>query len=193
MIVAAMLLPVSVYANDNFPWQGAQVQTSFGVSESGDILGMRASFTHFWVPSQDLSQFFSYVGPTFTLGDFWISPQVGIVGNWTEDGRDMFLESLWFSGDFTDDDGWGPTFFLEGDVYTDDFETFYYTYASLDMSFAGSFNLGLHNESVDDAFMFGPHFGLTKDQLHLEVQYYLGYQEDRSKGHTVRLSTSFDF
>lgn len=193
-VVAALGLNffASATVEAKFPWTGAQLQTAIGgkVPISGEKIFFRGSFHTFMVPKTGCSLFFTYAGPLFVVND-WLSvaPQFGVASNWAADGDDMFLFSLWNSLSFAEGK---ITFFLEGDGYVDADQKDYYGYYSADYNPTASFNFGVQGEEVNKNVIFGPHAGFTAGPWHLELQYYMGFQE-ANKGHAYRFFSSISF
>lgn len=188
-----MLTQTTSASAQEFSWQGVQLQTVIG----GEIplykkaLALRANVTHFCIPKNNLYMFFSYAGIKWNIADWiWISPQVGVVLNWGEDSHEAFIASLWinfsfFKGKFT--------IFLEGETYLNNEISDYYGYYSLDYNFHKNFGLGIHAEQVNKGVMFGPHIGMFHKIWSLQVQYYIGAQEDINFGHAIRIFTMLYF
>lgn len=194
LLTALMMLSASE-ARAEFPWQGAQIQTVINGEAPLSLLEGRLSVfgsaTHFWVPSGDANFVFTYMGPKLKAADwFWVAvPLLGVAANWTEDGGDALIVSLWSGMSFLDG---RLTVFLEGERYFNPDQQDLYGYQSVDYAIYGPLNLGVQAEEVNQLATFGPHIGITKGPWHGEVQYHAGVQED-NRGHTVRIFTGLSF
>jgi len=173
-VVCAMCVTSVVSAKT---WKGTQVLTVIAADnvEVNDWLALRGSAHLFWIPGDGTMQYFGYVGPRFNVNDwFWTSPQIGVAGNWSPDGTDAFLASIWNGFTFLN----GDLFMLaEGDVFIYDGQIDYYGYYFLDYSQevkVGRLAIGPQIEHVNTDFIGGVHGTLyTKSGPFFSVQYYL--------------------
>lgn len=135
-----------------------------------EAIGLRGSYTHFYVPKAANHIHFIYLGPTFMISDFlWISPQAGFAGNWTAE-KDAFYASLWlnfnlFKGKLT--------LFNEADaVFYDGKLQDYYGFTSCNYHYS-NLSFGLQYEQVNTSFKAGPHVAFSKGLMSVEAQVYL--------------------
>ena len=198
VVVFLLMVVIVVTAGaEEFEWQGIQSLACIGgeVPIVEDKLSFRSSVSYFWIPSDGTQLFFSYSGPKWTVkkwtkkDSFWLAPQVGVAGNWTEDGSDAILLSLWsgislFEGQVS--------LFVEEETYLNLGQKDYYAYYSLDYSPIGCINIGAHLQQVNKKVSFGPHIGITRGSWHSELRYFAGFQED-NRGHTIRAVTGLSF
>lgn len=195
LLLAAMftfctLVSSEVKAKD-FAWQGTQIQLAsvgtLNLNESGSVQ-LRGQFTGFFVPSSDVVMAFLYVGPVFNIHEaFWVAPQLGSAHGWFPKGQDAADFSVWLGGTLAN--GWF-SYFVESDLITEFSTVEYYGYYAVDLNTQRlPFNHGLQGEQANGGIMFGPHTGYTiagqNMSLHLELQYYVGVQDDNF-GHAVR-------
>jgi len=194
LLLSSLMLMVLVQSAkaENFPWKGSQVMFSVGgaVEMIENKLFVRGSGIYFWVPENGLNMFFVYFGPKWQIADWiWIAPQVGFAGNWTLNSKDAADFSLWTGLSFFQS---RLTVFLEGDAIVNHDQQDYYGYYSIDYNPLSWLNAGIQGEQINKGVMFGPHLGYTNGPLHLEVQYYAGFQQS-NKGHTIRFFTRLFF
>jgi len=199
-VVALLLMVIIVAAAqaEEFKWQGIQVVTSIGgeVSIAEDKLLFRSSVSCLRIPNKDTEMSFIYSGPKWIIkkwskkDSLWLAPQVGVAGNWTEDGSDAVILSLWgrivlFEGQFS--------LFVEEETYVNLGQTDYYAYYSADYhGLVGCLNIGAHLQQLNRAVNFGPHIGVTHGAWHSELRYSIGFQESNA-GHVVRITTGLSF
>lgn len=180
-----------------FEWQGVQTLALIGgeVPVVEDKLSFRSSVSYFWIPGDGTQLFFSYIGPRCTVkkwakkDSFWLAPQVGVAGNWAEDGSDSVILSLWSGISFLEGKA---SLFLEGEGYLNPNQKDHYGYGSFNYSPSGFLNVGVHTEQVNGKVSFGPHIGIARGPWHTELRYFAGFQED-NRGQTVRMVTAFSF
>lgn len=177
-------------ANDNFPWQGGQFQlflTSSQPFTEGSTSGVNGSFYYFGVPASNVTSYYFYAGPYIQATPWlWLSPQLGMysIGG----VEDYTIASLWTLTNL-------PlskfTLYAQIENYFRAGLDQVYTYFSLDHPLA-KFYGGLHSESFDDDFTYGPHLGYSKGQLKVEAQYHCSFK-DVNKGCTFRVLTGLTF
>lgn len=196
VVLFTFMMAASVSAKaDEFAWTGTEILTPVsGEFAFNDQIGLRGHLTGFFKPAAKVVMAFAYVGPTFTPVSnekfgLWISPQLAIPFGWYE-GEDAMGPSVWVNLSFF---GGKLAVFLEGEVYVSFQNQLvnYYGYYAVD-GCPGAVNAGIQVEQVDAGVIFGPHIGGTIGPLHLEAQYYLGFQ-DANRGHTIRLVTGLSF
>lgn len=161
LFVSLALLSLIPAAPASAKWTGAQVMTigavdNLKLTEDGTY-ALRTSVHWFWAPESDTMLWFGYVGPRFNIADeFWISPQIGVAGNWDPEGGDAFLASVWMGITLHKN----VFILLEGDVniYRDRVD--YYGYYLLDYNFllpSGSLAVGPTFEHINKDLILGPH------------------------------------
>ncbi|KPJ85186.1 hypothetical protein AMJ57_03990 [Parcubacteria bacterium SG8_24] len=191
-MTAVITLIGSPAAAQDLAWGGTQLQTVVsGELELAEHVGLRGQLAGFFVPHNGTTIAFAYAGPTFTPLDsddltLWVSPQlVGALG-WFEKA-DGLGPSLWVRLDLFQK---ALVIFLEGDVLIGAGidEQSYYGYYALDWNPLDWLNAGGQVEQVNLDLIAGPHVGITKGPLHLELQYYLG-----EGFHTIRVLTMLNF
>lgn len=198
-IVVFLLVMVVIAAAEakKLEWQGAQALTLIG-GEFPIIeqqLSFRSSVSYFWIPSNDTQLFFSYLGPKWTVkkwtakDSLWLAPQLGVTGNWTEDGSDAVILSLWSGASFFEGQ---VALFLEGEGYLNSNQQDYYGFYSFEYSPTNYLNVGIHTEQLNELFSFGPHIGISHGGWHSELRYFAGLQKD-NYGQTVRIVTALSF
>lgn len=175
LIALALCVGLFSTSSASAKWTGSQL-LFVGAADNvqlgdSDTFAMRSSVHWFWQPQTDTMLWFGYFGPKFHLADWiWMSPQVGVAGNWNPDGGDAFLTSLWT--------GITPHprvfVFVENDFYVyGDGQWDYYGYYFADWSF-GSVAVGPTVEQVNKNFIVGPHVTLyTKSGPWISVQYWV--------------------
>lgn len=199
-VVAVFLLVgviISVVGAEEFEWQGTQVLTLIG-GEFPIIqqkLSFRSSISYFWVPSDGTQSFFSYLGPKWNVkrwtakDSLWLAPQLGVAGNWTEDGSDAVILSLWSGTSFFKGQ---VALFLEGEGWLNSNQQDYYGFYSFEYTPTNYLNVGVHAEQLNKLISFGPHVGISHGGWHSELRYFAGLQED-NYGQTVRIVTALSF
>ncbi|MBI4714115.1 hypothetical protein HY771_02945 [Candidatus Uhrbacteria bacterium] len=186
MFIVFVLLVSSVA---NAKWLGTQILTIAGVNDSPvtDTISLRGSAHMFSIPGQDFNLLFGYVGPRFKLTDwFWTAPQVGSAANWTPDGGDAFLTSVWNGITLGD-----LFIFLEWDVYFYEGGRDYYGYYFLDYNI-GQVTIGPQIEHVNEDTIVGPHVTFyTNGGQFFSTQYYVAAKDEFA--HTVRFVAGLFF
>lgn len=193
MVALLMLLCLVVPQKAQAKWTGVQILTvgaidNLKLSEDG-VFAARASAHLFWVPEADFMLWFGYAGPRFNINDWlWLSPQIGVAGNWDPSGGDAFLTSLWAG--ITPDPN--VSIFLEGDFYFyGEGQWDYYGFYSLDYML-GDISVGPTFEHVNEDLILGPHVTLyTGVGPWMSVQYYVAAKPEFE--HTVRFVTGLFF
>ena len=179
---ALIVFVLFVSSAANAKWLGTQVITIAGVDNSPitDTVSVRGSAHMFSIPGQDFNLLFGYVGPRFNLTDwFWTAPQVGTAANWTPDGGDAFLTSIWNGITLGD-----VFIFLEGDVNFYEGKNDYYGYYTLDYNI-GQVSVGAQVEHVNKDTIVGPHVTLaSKSGPFFSAQYYVAAESEFA--HTCR-------
>jgi len=196
-LIAVVMVSAVEAKEKKFKWQGAQVLIPIAgeVPVIKDKLLVRSSISYIRIPSDGTEQFYSYMGPKWIVGkwtekdSFWLSPQMGVAGNRTEDGSDALILSLW--GRVSCLDG-RFALFIETEGYLNSSEQIYYGYYCADYNSPGAVNVGFHAEQIDRNVSIGPHIGITRDPWRSELLYFACFQED-NYGHAVRITTGFSF
>lgn len=169
-----------VSSSANAKWTGSQLliigaADNVKLDPTDDTWAMRSSVHLFWQPQTDTMLWFGYIGPRFNIASWiWMSPQIGVAGNWTPDGGDAFLASLWTG--FTPH----PNIFIlcEADfnIYDEGFD--YYGFYFAEWNF-GKVALGPTFEQVNKDLILGPHLTLYTDVgPFISAQYWVAAKSD---------------
>lgn len=168
LMIIACIIPMTISA---YEMTDNEFINNIGVEQKiSDSVGIRGSYTHFYVPKISNHIHFIYLGPTFSIADFlWISPQAGFAGNWTAN-KDAFYASLWLNLNLLDG---RLTVFNEADAvfYSGDLQD-YYGFTSVDYHYQ-DYCFGLQYEQVNMDFKAGPHAGFAKGPMSVQFQVYM--------------------
>jgi hypothetical protein len=167
-LLVAIFLPLSAYA---YEMGATELISNIGTETPlSETVGLRGSYTLFYVPKVDNTIHFLYLGPTFSISDFlWLSPQVGFGGNWVG-GKDSFFASLWLGLSFLKGQ---ITLFNEADIiFYDGALQDYYGFTSVNYHYT-DFNFGIQFEQVNKNWKTGPHAGFKKGPMNIELQTYV--------------------
>jgi len=192
ILVACMGLYLNTAKAEGLKWTGVQINLPIsGELDLGKGVGVRGHVSGFFVPENGTKLGFFYAGPTFVPIDtenfsLWLSPQLGTYLNWWE-GTDAFGPSLWANVSLL---GGKMSVFLEGEVIfaVREENKVFYGYYALDGHPLEWLNFGGQVEQVDKNLIWGPHVGVSKGPLHLELQYYFGVDM-----HTIRVVAGLGF
>ncbi|MBI5370304.1 hypothetical protein HZA85_03895 [Candidatus Uhrbacteria bacterium] len=189
-LILSLLSASRAYAD----WDGAQLLfvgavENVHLSGEGDRITLRASVHSFWSTKNDTRLWLGYCGFKAKFTDkLWMSPQVGVAGNWRPGGGDAFLTSLWT--------GFAPSrrtfLFVENDIYVHGGGMDYYGYYFLDWAASGDIAIGPTVEQVNANVTVGPHVTLsTKAGPWISAQYWIAAQS--SLHQTIRFVVGLFF
>jgi len=193
-----MVVMVATVQAKEFEWQDPQVLIPIGgeVPIIEDKFSFRSSISYFRIPSAEVEQFYSYMGPKWTVkkwnknDSFWLAPQIGVVsGDKMDYGKAALILSLWSRAVFLNG---SVAVFAEAEGYLNPSQQAYYGYYCADYIFAGTVNVGVHAEQVDKTVSIGPHIGITHGSWRSELSYLAGFQES-NYGHAIRMTTGSSF
>lgn len=181
LLLSMCLTSLFVSISASAKWNGSQLlivgaADNVKLDKDDDTFALRSSVHWFWQPQSDTMLWFGYIGPRFNIADWiWTSPQIGVAGNWTPNGGDAFLMSLWT--------GLTPLknifILIESDVYVyEDGGLDYYGFYFAEWNF-GKVALGPTFEQVNKDLILGPHVTLYTDVgPFISAQYWVAAKKD---------------
>lgn len=190
-VMAVIIMSGMAFAEEELPWLGSQWQAwvigTAPLTEGKNVnILLQGQVMALSIPSDDYVGLWGWIGPVFEVGEFWFSPQIGLMADGEDDAQ---LGCLFAGGAHFDEE---LTWLIKVDEGLGLSREHHFVFVTVDEN-VGPVNIGLHEEFADGLHYWGPHVGITNGPWHFEVQWFVNPMSEKAKGQFVRTMALFLF